>query len=105
MKGKRYEDIACSYLKKKGFKIVYRNYRTKFGEIDIVAYKKGSLIFVEVKGGKGYPRYRVDPNKMKRIELTANKFVSEFKKKVKEVRFDVIEVTENKIVHIEGVGI
>lgn len=43
------EDIACKYLEKQGFLVIERNYWKKFGEIDIVAEKKGILHFIEVK--------------------------------------------------------
>lgn len=43
------ERIAASYLKKKGYRIIDSNFRTIFGEIDIVARLKGQIIFVEVK--------------------------------------------------------
>lgn len=43
------EDLACAFLKKRGFTIVDRNYRKKWGEIDIVAQNKTDLRFVEVK--------------------------------------------------------
>jgi len=47
--GKAGEEEATSYLKKRGYKILERNYKTKFGELDIVASKKKAIIFVEVK--------------------------------------------------------
>lgn len=47
--GRLGEDIAVKYLENKGFSIVARNYRKKYGEIDIVAKKSGILHFVEVK--------------------------------------------------------
>jgi len=43
------EGLACSYLKKRGYKILDRNFRTIFGEIDIVAKSKRMIVFVEVK--------------------------------------------------------
>ncbi len=43
------EDIACRYLKNKGFEIIERNYTKKWGEIDIVAIKSKKVHFVEVK--------------------------------------------------------
>ncbi|MFH0739614.1 MAG: YraN family protein [bacterium] len=43
------EDIAEDYLKKKGYKILDRNFKTKWGELDIVASHKKAIIFVEVK--------------------------------------------------------
>ncbi len=48
-KGKKAEDLAASYLHSKGFKIPERNFKTSFGEIDIIAKKKLTLVFVEVK--------------------------------------------------------
>ena len=47
--GKFGEDVACLFLKKHGYKVVERNYLKKWGELDIVASKKGILCFVEVK--------------------------------------------------------
>lgn len=74
------ERIACEYLVKKGYKILARNYRISFGEIDIVARKKISLFakndktihFVEVKtiidGGKSFfPEERVDYKKQRKL--------------------------------------
>lgn len=47
--GKVGEDLACIYLKKKGFKIIMRNYSKKWGEIDVIATKDAVWHFVEVK--------------------------------------------------------
>jgi putative endonuclease len=47
--GQQGEEIAAEYLKKKGYKILERNFKTKWGELDIVAKKNGKIIFVEVK--------------------------------------------------------
>ena len=43
------EDKACEYLKKIGFKIIERNFRKGYGEIDIVAIDQDVLVFIEVK--------------------------------------------------------
>ena len=43
------EDIACQFLERKGFKVLERNYRKPWGEIDIIAEKDGIVRFVEVK--------------------------------------------------------
>lgn len=43
------EDAACSYLIKKGYKILERNFRKGYGEIDIIALDKNILVFIEVK--------------------------------------------------------
>jgi putative endonuclease len=43
------EDIACNYIKKRGYKVVERNYTKKQGEIDVIAQKDKTLYFIEVK--------------------------------------------------------
>lgn len=43
------EDAACVYLKRKGYRIIERNFRRGYGEIDIIALKKRTLVFIEVK--------------------------------------------------------
>lgn len=61
-KGKIGEDVACSYLIKRGFTVVQRNYRKRWGEIDIVAHDAQGLIhFIEVKAVSG--RSGIRPNR------------------------------------------
>jgi putative endonuclease len=71
------EKIACEYLVKKGYKIIGRNYRINFGEIDIIARKKGlfadkTIHFVEVKALSGrdnfYPEEHVDYKKQQKYK-------------------------------------
>jgi putative endonuclease len=52
--GNRGEELAVDFLRKKGFLIVERNFRTRFGEIDIVGYDGKTLVFVEVKTKIGH---------------------------------------------------
>ena len=47
--GRGGENIACQFLERHGYKVVERNYRRKWGEIDIIATKDGTVRFVEVK--------------------------------------------------------
>ena len=47
--GQRYESMAVEYLEKQGYRILERNYRCRYGEIDIIARHQGYLVFVEVK--------------------------------------------------------
>ncbi len=107
-KGKKYEDIACEYIKDKlRYKILERNFRIKFGEIDIIAEHKKCLIFIEVKGGKGFilPRLRVNETKIKKIEITANYYIKNQNKIYKEIRVDVIEILDNgEISYFEGIS-
>jgi putative endonuclease len=71
-KGNIAEDKACKYLLEKNYKILQRNYYTKFGEIDIIAYKDGVFHFIEVKSGDSFePIYNITPAKLKRIIKSA----------------------------------
>jgi len=71
------ENVACRYLKKKGYKIVERNYTKKCGEIDIIAEKGSAVYFFEVKSAATSSKQitkleeRITPQKLKRIKLTA----------------------------------
>lgn len=75
--GQKGEDLACEYLVKKGFNILGRNYSTNFGEIDIIAKKRGFFVkhpicFVEVKTlsntGEFNPEDRVDYKKQQKYK-------------------------------------
>ena len=72
---KKGEALAGKLLKKRGYKILKRNYVSKYGEIDIVAYDKGAISFVEVKTRQsdnyGPPELAVTKEKRKRIIRTA----------------------------------
>lgn len=69
------EDIAEKYLKKHFWRIIARNYRESCGEIDIVGYRGGTLVFFEVKTRSndlyGTPASAVDDKKLDRIQATA----------------------------------
>ena len=94
--GKSGEDRACSLLKKKGYKIVERNYMSRFGEIDIIAKKKEYLVFVEVKTRSektiALPRESVDSFKQEKIIRTAEIYLSENPTDL-QPRFDVAEIS------------
>lgn len=69
------EDLASEYLKKVGYKILERNFRKGYGEIDIIALDKNTLVFVEVKTKTstlfGSPFEAITPFKIKALERTA----------------------------------
>ena len=89
------ENEATKYLKKQKYKILERNYRKTYGEIDIIAEKDGVLCFVEVKTRKndefGRPCEFVDFKKQEKIKKTAMSYICE-KKIDPLVSFDIIEV-------------
>ena len=70
--GKKGETVAVRYLKKQGYRIVEQNYRSKVGEIDIIARDKQSLVFVEVKTRTnekfGLPETSITQEKLEKIQ-------------------------------------
>ena len=94
------------YLKDKKFKILKKNFTTKIGEIDIIAKKDDTIIFVEVKerGTKrfGMPREAVTPYKQNKIRTVASQYLTKMKQTDAKVRFDVVEILGDTITHIEN---
>lgn len=70
-KGAQGESTACQYLKRLGYKIIAQNFRTRLGEIDLVAVKGGLICFVEVKTrlnlNYGYPLEAVTGFKKRKL--------------------------------------
>ncbi|MBQ7769700.1 MAG: YraN family protein [Clostridia bacterium] len=96
--GRKGEKLAAEYLKKQGCKIVKRNYKTPFGEADIIAQDKDEIVFVEVKtriGDKfGTPREAVTKTKQQRYYKIAECYWLKTGEEPN-ARFDVIEVYED----------
>lgn len=100
--GAFYEEKACLYLKKNGLKILERNFRIRQGEIDIVAWDRGTLVFVEVKfrkdASKGLPEEAVDRKKQKQISRVALFYLSfRHLPLTPPCRFDVVAISKNEI--------
>lgn len=89
------EALAAKYLTKKRYKIIATNFRSRFGEIDLIVSNRNYLVFVEVKLRKSDQfapaREFVDYRKQDRIRTTAAIFLSEFPTEL-QPRFDVIEI-------------
>jgi putative endonuclease len=100
------EDIACGFLKKNGYKVVERGYKCRAGEIDIIARKGKSLVFVEVKSrsadGFGGPASAVGRAKQRKIVSTAIYYLKERKIKPKEISFDVLAIVAGNVKHIKN---
>lgn len=90
------EDIAAAFLQGLGYVILTRNYRKRFGEIDIVAEEGDTLVFVEVKtrssGAFGSPLEAVDARKQRRMARAALDYLSRRKLHGRAARFDVVAV-------------
>jgi len=80
IKGNIAEEKAVEFLKKNNFKIIDRNFYTKFGEIDIIAFKDNIFHFIEVKSGKNFePIYNITPTKLQRIIKSAYIYLKKHK--------------------------
>jgi putative endonuclease len=92
--GKRGEDAAERYLKKRGYRIIARNFNIRGGEIDIVAQKRDCVVFAEVKTRSdntfGTPGEAVTYTKRQRVIKAAEVFL--MRNGSAYARFDVIEV-------------
>jgi putative endonuclease len=100
--GNRGEGLAAEYLMKKDYEILERNFRTRFGEIDIVGYDGETLVFVEVKTKIGHdfgePEEMVNKTKLAQVQRMGQIYIdSRFRGNDKEVwkglcRVDVVAV-------------
>lgn len=108
--GQTGENAAALYLRSKGYDILERNYHSRFGEIDIIACKDETVVFVEVKArGRNSldtPAAAVDIYKQRKIIKTANFYIIKKQIADTDMRFDVIEIelygAHCKINHIEN---
>lgn len=108
------EDLASDYLRKKGYRIIERNFRKGYGEIDIVAVFKNILVFVEVKtrtsNNFGTPFESITPWKLNTLLKTAQFYKLNNPKLPEALRMDAISVTINRfnavaeIEHIENIS-
>ncbi|MBN1453146.1 MAG: YraN family protein [Anaerolineales bacterium] len=103
------ESIAAEYLEKRGYKIIARNVRTPYGEIDLIAEKDGFTIFVEVKtrtsNSLGPPEISITPRKQEHMLSAAEHYTQ--KNEIDHWQIDVIAVegkvnTMPKITHFEN---
>jgi len=102
------EEIAAQFLERKGFKVIARNYRKPWGEIDIIAEKGDSVRFVEVKAVsreslpedvsremQGYrPEEQVHPSKLRKVARTAELYMAHTKDD-RDFQIDVVGVFLN----------
>ena len=93
--GRLGEDLAAQCLKKKGYKILSRNFRTKFGELDIVCQKGNAIVFVEVKtlaeNEAGFePELHFTFEKMRRMRKAAQIYLLQNSLSDKDFQLDLI---------------
>ena len=96
------EKLAAEYLERQGMKIVERNFRCSQGEIDLIGFHQGYLVFVEVKyrgsTAKGHALAAVDSRKQKRICRVADYY--RYSRRISKgtgVRYDVVAIQGEEI--------
>ena len=99
------EDTATSFIKKKGFEILERNYQHTKGEVDIIAMIDNVLlVFCEVKYRKnsdyGNPEVFVSRDQQKSIIRVAEHYIQAINWH-KDIRFDILAITGKEVYHIE----
>ncbi len=94
--GKQSERLAAEFLKRTGYRILETNYRSKVGEIDIIAREKGTIVFVEVKARSsrrfGSPKGAVTPAKQRKISMAALDYLKRSGQDGASARFDVVAI-------------
>jgi len=120
--GRRGEDLAARRLERLGYTVIERNYRTRAGEIDLIAERSGTLVFCEVKalvvrsGGSGagpaYPLEAVGRAKRMQVRQLARRWLAERAaadrgaRRFREIRFDAIGLLvtpSGELLHLEHV--
>ena len=93
--GRRSEIGAADYLRSLGFKIVASSYRTKLGEVDLIAWHGDILVFVEVKArsSDAPPEDNVGLRKQQRVIRAARAYIAQYKLHDANYRFDILAVT------------
>jgi putative endonuclease len=93
--GQRGEELAVKFLRKKGYRIISRNFKTPLGEIDIIARHNETIVFIEVKTREsiafGRPFEAVNSTKKQKIANVAMLYLKKFKEHPP-CRFDVVSI-------------
>ncbi len=111
--GKQGESLAARHLQSKGYRIIARNFRTRNGEIDLIATNRNTLVFIEVKTRignlYGEPLESITPWKIRALIRTANFFQSFHPELPQSQRIDAIAIELDstskllKLEHIENI--
>ncbi|MGI8427319.1 MAG: YraN family protein [Actinomycetota bacterium] len=98
------ENAAANFLTERGFRLVARNWRTRFGELDLVAMEGRTLVFVEVKARQRAdfidPALGVDYRKQVKLRRLATAFLAQRTPSYEGCRFDVISVVAGQSIRV-----
>jgi putative endonuclease len=99
-KGRRSENLAATYLAKKGYRILVRNWTCHWGELDLVCLKDKVLVFVEVKyrstKNYGFPQEAITRQKIIKLKRTAQIYLSQTHPSQKSFRFEAVSIYQEK---------
>jgi len=94
------QKIAAGFLQRQGYKIETENFRSREGEIDLIAAKDGQIVFVEVKtrlsNSFGLPEEAVSASKLSKMQLTALKYMKQQEINHDNYRFDIVAIEIDK---------
>jgi putative endonuclease len=97
--GRNSEQRAAGHLKKLGYRILERNYRTRLGEVDIIARDGASIVFVEVKARHsrrfGPPKAAVTAAKQRKLSMVALEYLKSTGQMQAKARFDVLSIVSD----------
>jgi putative endonuclease len=92
-RGAQAEQLAARYLQQQGLRLIAQNYRSRFGEIDLIMHDGTTLVFIEVRlrrnSGFGGAAASIDARKQKRIISTAQQYLASLAR-VPRCRFDAV---------------
>jgi putative endonuclease len=98
--GRKAEEMAAAFLRLKGYGILQRNFRVPQGEIDLIARKGATLVFIEVKSRRGQvqgtPLEAVSPHKVRRLSAAAAVYLAQSPEPTRACRFDVVTIGPDK---------
>ena len=94
--GQKGEELAVTFLRGQGYRILEKNYRIKIGEIDIIARDRDTICFVEVKSrnspARGIPQEAVTSFKRRKMTQVAWWYLKDKNSEGKKARFDVVAI-------------
>ena len=104
--GGRGEDLAAAWYVSNGYEVVDRNWRCRYGELDLVLRSGRTVVFCEVKArsgvGYGTPAEAMTRDKKQRIRFLAARWLEDAKPRPGEIRFDVVAVLGDDVEVLEG---
>jgi putative endonuclease len=94
--GRQGESLAEKHLRNQGYEVVCRNYRTRFGEIDMIARDRDTIVFVEVKARSsaayGGAKAAITPQKRRKMSMLALYYLKTTRQTSMRARFDVVTI-------------